>query len=152
MQWLRVARSGGGWEEEHILPPSDTGYSMHSIVLGSKHYMDIWWYMIFMPSSNLIVGLDQLLEEIQGVRRRRTSHLQEQCLPDTPGLWGGYIVCNMSRRAHICGPAIIYWVDGLLDHVWWWGEGGSKYLLVEALPHVQGLSWDNMVCIRCWKT
>ena len=105
-----------------------------------------------MGSDHLIEGLDQLLEEIQGVRRRRTSHLQEQCLPDTPGLWGGYIVCNMSRRAHICGPAMIYWVDGLLDHVWWWGAGWSKYLLVEALPHVQGLSGDNMVCIRYYET
>jgi len=74
--------------------------------------------MTFMGSDHLIVGLDQLLEEIQGVRRRRTSHLQEQCLPDTPGLWGGYIVCNISRRAYICGPAMIYCVDGLLDHVW----------------------------------
>ena len=71
-----------------------------------------------MGSDHLIVGLDQLLEEIQGVRRRRTSHLQEQYLPDTQGLWGGYMVCNISRRAHICVPAMIHWVDGLLDHVW----------------------------------
>jgi len=113
--------------------------------------------MTFMGSDHLIVGLDQLLEEIQGVRRRRrrrrrTSHLQEQCLQDTQGLWGGYIVCNMSRRAHICVPAMIHWVDGLLDHVWWWGEGWSKYLLVEALSHVQGLSGNNMVCIGYYGT
>jgi len=36
-------------------------------------------------SDHLIVGLDQLLDEIQGVRRRRTSHLQEHAF-QTPGL------------------------------------------------------------------
>src|SRR6267143_109147 len=108
--------------------------------------------MAFMGSDHLIASLDQLLEEIQGMRRRRTSHLQEQCLPDTPGLWGGYIVCNMSRSAHIWGPAMIYLADGLLDHVWWWGAGWSKYLLVEALPRVQGLHGNNRVCIRYFKT
>ena len=44
------------------------------------------------------------------------------------------------------------WVNELLDHVEWQGGEGSKYLLVEALPHVQGPTGDNMVCIRCWIT
>ena len=34
-------------------------------------------------------------------------------------------------------------VDELLDQGWWWERGRLYYLLVEALPGVQGLSGSN---------
>ena len=63
-----------------------------------------------MCSDPFIVPLDPLLEGMWGVRRRKASHLQEQCIADPQGFWGGHIIWRMMRRTKN-----VIWPWSLLD-------------------------------------
>lgn len=91
--------------------------------------------------------LESIARGVEWVRRRGSSHLKEQCIPDIQKLWG--VICY---GVWIVGPNCAVWSCYMQGR--WVAKPGvdmrggrSTYLLVEGLPGVQELTGSHIACI-----